>query len=308
MCLRLLRKKHSLTYAELMVEAAFWKMHGAGNDFLVLEPPPDFPTDNDALSNFAVRACDRHHGVGADGMILVFPSERADRRMKIINADGSEAEMCVNGIRCFVKYCFDRALVNASDGLMTVDTLNGVIQTEAVTDSDGLVCEVRVTLPPPEFDMTDVGVQIAKAPPVIDFSISITKDNFQETFPVTLVSIGNPHAVRFLEQSLQDYPLNSAGPLVECHPMFANRTNYEVVRVQDRTNLSMRVWERGVGETLACGSGACAAVVAARLRGVVDDKVAVTVPGGVIHIEWPGEGMISLSGPAKKVFEAVFQQ
>jgi len=305
---QLLRKKHSLTYAEFMVEAAFWKMHGAGNDFLVLEPLPDFPSGNDSLADFVVWACDRHHGVGADGMILVLPSELADRRMRIINADGSEAEMCVNGIRCFVKYCFDRQLLTSLDGLMTVETLSGVIQTEAVTDADGWVCDVRVTLPPPEFDLTSVGVEIETEPPVTDFSISISDENFRETFPVTLISMGNPHAVRFLEESLQDYPLHSAGPLVECHPMFSNRTNYEVVRVQDRTSLSMRVWERGVGETQACGSGACAAVVAARLRGVVDDDVEVALPGGVLRIEWPGKGMISLSGPATKVFEAVLQQ
>jgi diaminopimelate epimerase len=291
-----------------MVKLAFWKMHGAGNDFLVLEPSPEPPGDDAAWSQLAIEACDRHKGVGADGVIVVLPSERADRRMRIVNADGSDGEMCVNGIRCFVKYCLDRGLVAASDGTMTVEIGGDVVTAEATRGADGLVERVRITLAPPDLNPASVGVQIEQAPPVTDLPITIEGNGVHETFPVTLVSMGNPHAVRFIEGAPADYPLTQAGPLVEHHPIFANRTNYEVIRVEDRAHLDMRVWERGVGETQACGSGACAAVVAARLAGAVDDKVDVAVPGGTLHIEWAGEGPITLSGPAVRVFEAVWER
>ena len=308
MCSPLLREPRGAPYDEAMVKLAFWKMHGAGNDFLVLEPAPDPPADDAGWARLAIEACDRHRGVGADGVIVVLASERADRRMRIINADGSEAEMCVNGIRCFVKYCLDGGLVAAADGSMTVDTLSGVVETHATRGADGLVTDVRLTLAPPDLDPASVGVQIEQAPPVTDFPITVSGDGLDETFPVTLVSIGNPHAVHFIDQPPAEYPLHRAGPLVEHHAMFANRTNYEVIQVQDRAHLDMRVWERGVGETQACGSGACAAVVAARLRGAVDDEVDVAVPGGQLRIEWPGDGPITLSGPAVKVFEAEWEQ
>jgi diaminopimelate epimerase len=291
-----------------MVNLAFWKMHGAGNDFVVLKASPDPPVDEEGWARLAIELCDRHQGVGADGVIVVLPSEVGDRRMRIINADGSEAEMCVNGIRCFVKYCLDQGIVASSDGSMTVDTLSGLVETMATRGNDGQVERVLITLAPPDLDPTSVGVQIEQAPPVTDLPLTVSGGGIEETFPVTLVSMGNPHAVRFIESSPADYPLERTGPLVEHHPMFANRTNYEVIQVQDRAHLDMRVWERGVGETQACGSGACAAVVAARLRDAVDDEVDVTVPGGTLRIEWPGAGPISLSGPAAKVFEAVWKQ
>ncbi|MDA1148155.1 MAG: diaminopimelate epimerase [Chloroflexi bacterium] len=291
-----------------MTKLAFWKMHGAGNDFLVAEPSPEPPLDDAGWARLAIEACDRHKGVGADGLILVLPSDTADRRMRIINADGSEAEMCVNGIRCFVKYCLDRHLVDSADGAMTVETLSGIVPVQATRDAAGLVERVRLTLAPPDLNPAAVGVQIEQAPPVTDLPITVSGNGVQETFPVTLVSMGNPHAVRFIDEAPADYPLLQAGPLVERHPIFANRTNYEVIRVRDRAHLDMRVWERGVGETQACGSGACAAVVAARIRGVVDNEVDVTVPGGTLHIEWTGDGPISLSGPTARVFEAVWER
>jgi diaminopimelate epimerase len=293
-----------------MVKLAFWKMHGAGNDFVVAEPTADAPAEGDdaAWSRLAIEACDRHQGVGADGVILVWPSDRADRRMQIINADGSDGVMCVNGIRCFVKYCLDRGLVTSEDGSMTVEVAGDVATCWATRGPDGAVETVRLTLAPPDLDPAAVGVQIEQAAPVTDLPITVDGDGLNETFPVTLVSMGNPHAVHFIEGSPNDYPLHRAGPLVEHHPIFRNRTNYEVIHVRDRTHLDMRVWERGVGETQACGSGACAAVVAAHIAGTVDDAVDVNVPGGTLHIEWPGEGPITLSGPATGVFEAVWER
>lgn len=291
-----------------MVKLAFWKMHGAGNDFVVLEPAPDPPVDDAGWARLAIEACDRHQGVGADGVIVVLPSERADRRMRIINADGSDGVMCVNGIRCFVKYCLDRGLVDAPDGVMTVEIADEVATTAATRGADGLVERVRITLAPPDLNPASVGVQIEQGPPITDLPITVSGNGVEETFPVTLVSMGNPHAVRFIDHPPADYPLDRAGPLVERHPIFANRTNYEVIQVKDRSHLDMRVWERGVGETQACGSGACAAVVAARIAGAVDSEVDVTVPGGILHIEWPGDGPITLSGPVAKVFEAVWER
>ncbi|MBT5775330.1 MAG: diaminopimelate epimerase [Dehalococcoidia bacterium] len=282
-------------------------MHGAGNDFVVFEPVAGSPGADGDWSQLAIEICDRHLGVGADGLIMVLPSEVADRRMRIINADGSEAEMCVNGIRCFAKYCLDLGLVEASDGAMTVDTLSGVVPVQATRDSAGAVCAVRLELAAPDLEPASVGVQIEQAAPVLDLPVTVTSDGGERTMPVALVSMGNPHAVQFVEQHPSEYPLDRVGPLVEHHKLFANRTNFEVVRVDDRSHIDMRVWERGVGETQACGSGACAVVVAAHIRGDVDDRVDVRLPGGTLNIEWTGSGPVTLTGPVTEVFKAEWE-
>lgn len=290
-----------------MSSLPFWKMHGAGNDFVVFETVPGAPSDDGDWSQLAKAICDRHLGVGADGLIIVLPSAIADRRMRIINADGSEAEMCVNGIRCFVKYCLDRGLVDAPDGAMTVDTLSGVVPVQAMRDADGLVCAVRLELGAPELEPSSVGVQIEQPAPVLDLPVTVSGDGVDRTVSVALVSMGNPHAVEFVEQHPAEYPLERVGPLMEHHQLFVNRTNFEVVRVADRSHIDMRVWERGVGETQACGSGACAVVVAAHILGEVDDQVDVRLPGGTLNIEWPGEGPVTLTGPVTQVFKAEWE-
>lgn len=272
----------------------FWKMHGTGNDFVLAESShadADWPA-------LARQVCDRHLGVGADGLILVLPSERVDFRMRIFNADGSEAEMCGNGVRCFVKYCFDRGLVDRDDGTMTVETIPGVLAAEAKRDASSLVRNVRVAMGTPALRPSDVGVALDREPPVLDLPLEAAG----KVLEVTLVSMGNPHAVAFLDEAPADFDLHRIGPAVEHHPLFAHRTNFEIVRVQDRGRVDMRVWERGVGETLACGSGACAVVVAAHVRGLVDGDVMVAVPGGALRIEWDGAGDVYLSGPAARVF------
>jgi diaminopimelate epimerase len=277
---------------------AFWKMHGTGNDFVLTES-----ADLDApWAEIAVRVCDRHFGVGADGLIVAFPSTVADRSMRIFNPDGSEAEMCGNGIRCFVKYLLDRRVVAAPDGVVWVETLTGVLQTKATLDAAGRVARVRVAMGAPHLRPQDVGARIEQAEPVRDFPLTAAGGALQ----LTLVSMGNPHAVHFVGEPA-DFDLARIGPAVEHDPLFAHRTNFEVVRVRDRTHLDMRVWERGVGETLACGTGACAAVVAARLYDRVDDRVAVTLPGGVLDITWDGAGDVFLEGPAARVYESVWE-
>jgi diaminopimelate epimerase len=287
-----------------MERLPFWKMHGTGNDFVLMEA-----TEPDgAWSELAVAICDRHFGVGADGLILVLPSEAADRRMRIFNADGSEAEMCGNGVRCFVKYCFDRGLVPTDSGAMTVETIPGVLQARGTFGPDGKVERVRVSMGAPNLDPASVGVHIEQRPPVTNLPLTVTDDRGAHTVHVALVSMGNPHAVSFIEEAPRDYPLERLGPLVEHHELFAHRTNFEIVRVLDAAHIEMRVWERGVGETLACGSGACASVVAARTLGRVGDRVDVAMPGGTLEIEWDGTGEVSLSGPAARVFASEWER
>lgn len=278
----------------------FWKMHGAGNDFVVAEASEaDLP-----WGALAERVCDRHFGVGADGLILVLPSAVADRRMRMFNPDGSEAEMCGNGVRCFVKYVLDRGLVRSDDGTMTVETLPGVLRAEAARSANGTVERVRVSMGVPDLRPATVGVDLDRDPPVLDFVLEAEGQR-----RLTLVSMGNPHAVELIDVPPAAFPVTTIGPAVERHPAFANRTNVEFVHVLDRTRIEMRVWERGAGETLACGSGACAAAVAARLHGLVDDVVDVELPGGTLRIEWDGAGEVFLSGPAVTVFESTwFQQ
>ncbi len=279
---------------------AFWKMHGTGNDFVLTES-----TDPDVgWPELAQRVCDRHFGVGADGLIVALPSAVADRRMRIFNPDGSEAEMCGNGVRCFVKYLLDRGVVAAPDGVMHIETAAGVLEARATRGADGTVATVRVAMGPPHLEPADFGARIEARGPVRDLPLHAAG----EPLALTLVSMGNPHAVHFLDRSPAEFDLERIGPAVEHDPLFAHRTNFEVIQVRDRTHLEMRVWERGAGITLACGTGACAAVVAARLAGRVDNDVEVALPGGVLNISWDGQGDVYLEGPAARVFEAVWEE
>lgn len=297
----LLRPPRLPAYDEPMTDRfAFWKMHGTGNDFVLTESDR---ADDPAWPALAREVCDRHFGVGADGLIFVLPSEVADLRMRIFNPDGSEAEMCGNGIRCFVKYVLDRHLIEAPAGVLNVETGAGVLEARATVGDDGTVGTVRVSLGPPHLRPQDIGVLVELAAPVLDLPLTAA----DESLALTLVSMGNPHAVAFLDGSPNDFPLERIGPVVEHDPLFAHRTNFEVVRVLDRSHMEMRVWERGAGITLACGTGAGAVVVAARLHGRVDDAVEVRVPGGPLQLEWDGAGDVYLEGPATKVFESTWE-
>ena len=285
-----------------MTTLPFWKMHGAANDFVVLaSDEPDAPLGS--WGALAERVCDRHRGVGADGLIVVLPSTVADQRMRILNADGSEAEMCGNGIRCLVKFVLDQGLAPAraeADGRLRIETLAGVLDTQATLGEDGAVARVRVGMGALRLEPSALGALVEQAPPVLDLPLEAAGAEHR----VTLVSMGNPHAVLFSDEPVASFALEQTGAAIERHPVFSQRTNVELVRVRDRRSIEMRVWERGVGETLACGSGACAAVVAARLHGLVDDRVQVELPGGTLDIEWDGSGEVMLEGPAVKVFEA----
>ncbi|MDZ4277556.1 MAG: diaminopimelate epimerase [Dehalococcoidia bacterium] len=272
----------------------FAKLHGSGNDFIVIdarETQRDWPRLAEAI-------CDRHFGAGADGLLLVRPSSAAGLRMGLYNADGSEAETSGNGLRCFVKYAVDRGLIRPRDGAVTIETAAGVPLAQ-VTLAGGRVQSVRIGMGRPRFAPQEVPVAVEAQPPITDLSLEVDG----RTLHVACVSMGNPHAVQFVSEPVSGYPLEQVGPLVERHQLFPNRVNFEVARVLDRGHVEARTWERGVGETLACGTGACAVMVAARLTGQVGERVEVRELGGPLTLEWDGEGEVYLTGPAVEVFE-----
>ena len=272
----------------------FTKLHGAGNDFLIVD---GHERERD-WAKLASRICDRHCGVGADGLLVALPSEAADLCMRLFNADGSEAEVSGNGLRCFVKFAVERGLAALDDGAMTVETLAGVLRAEATVDT-GRVELVRLNMGRPRFAPQEIPVAIEAEPPLTDLSLDVDG----QTLSVTCLSMGNPHAVLFSEQPVAEYPLEAIGPKVEVHPLFPQRVNFEVARVLGRERIETRVWERGVGLTLACGSGASAVLVAARLQNLVGDRAEVLLPGGTLTLEWDGQGEVYLTGPAEEVFE-----
>ena len=272
----------------------FTKLHGAGNDFLIVD---GHERERD-WAQLASRICDRHFGVGADGLLVALPSEAADLRMRLFNADGSEAEVSGNGLRCFVKFAVERGLAALDDGAMTVETLAGVLRAEATVIA-GRVELVRLNMGRPRFAPQEIPVAIEAEPPLTDLSLDVDG----QSLSVTCLSMGNPHAVLFSEQPVAEYPLETIGPKVEVHPLFPQRVNFEVARVLGRDRIETRVWERGVGLTLACGSGASAVLVAARLQDLVDDRAEVRLPGGTLTLEWDGQGEVFLTGPAEEVFE-----
>ncbi len=271
----------------------FTKMQGTGNAFLFVELTGE-ERDWESLSR---AMCDRHYGAGADGLIVVMPSELADVRMRLFNADGSEAEVSGNGVRCLVKYAIERGLAAAPDGRLRIEAVHGVLGAETSMNGER-VTAVRLSMGPPRFAPNEIPV-IAEMEPVIDFPFEVDGQRLE----VTCLSMGNPHAVLFIDESVESYPLEAIGPKVEHHGAFPERVNFGVAQVESPDLMALRVWERGVGETLACGSGCCAAMVAARLKGRVGDCVEIEQSGGLLTVEWDGKGDVYLSGPVEFVFE-----
>jgi diaminopimelate epimerase len=218
--------------------------------------------------------------------------------MRMFNPDGSEAEMCGNGIRCLAKYAVERNLVKPAHDTIQIETPAGVLACELRREA-GRVQSVRVSMGRPRLDPRDIPVIAEQAPPVRGFPIDVGG----ERFAVTCVSMGNPHAVWFTDRPVDEFPLREIGPRVEHYPSFPNRVNFEIVNVVQPGAVRARVWERGAGETLACGTGACAIGVAARLNGHTGDRTEVTLPGGTLSIEWDGAGDVYLTGPARQVFQ-----
>ena len=279
----------------------FTKLQGAGNDFVLVETSD---TQRD-WSRVAITVCNRRLGIGADGLLLLLPSDMADFQMQTFNPDGSEAEACGNGLRCLVKYVLHRELLaSAETQKVSVKTVAGIRRAIINRAMDKPV-QIQVSMGVPKFEAKDIPVVIEEGDKgLVDIklplSYTVTVDDRELLF--NFVSMGNPHAVCFWQQPVADFPLDQIGPKIERHKIFPNRVNFEVARVISRELIEVRVWERGVGETLACGTGACAVAVAARLRGFIDNKADIKLPGGILDVEWGGVGEAFLGGPAEIVF------
>jgi diaminopimelate epimerase len=275
----------------------FTKMQGAGNDFVVIQSK----TNRD-WSELAVKMCDRHFGIGADGLLISLPSKKADFKMRIFNADGSESAVCGNGLRCLVKYYIDNNH-DRIDSQITVETSIDV-RPAKIHRSNKTVTEILVNMGTPAIGLKSIPVKTFSDGKLLDIMLELNHSITIKGQPLklSLVSVGNPHAVHFNKQPVADFPLVELGSKVEQHKLFPDETNFEVVNILNRKHLEARVWERGVGETLACGSGACAIMVAGRLLGDLDDKVEIKLPGGILKVEWDIGRDIFLSGPAETVF------
>ncbi len=265
----------------------FTKLQATGNDFVLVDAR-GLEGDWSALAR---AMCRRHFGVGADGLILLLESRQADFQMRFFNPDGSEAEACGNGLRCFARYLLERDL--ARGPLIRVETLGGIRVVEVRGDL------IRVGMGKPELAPENIPVRVEGPRTVLNDKLEVKGQELRLSF----VSMGNPHAVCFTESPVFEFPLFEVGPAVENHPLFPQRTNFEVAGVMAPDRLEARVWERGVGETLSCGTGACAVAVVAQLEGVAGEKVQVGLPGGELLVEWDGRGEVFLSGPAELVFE-----
>ncbi|MBR1779919.1 MAG: diaminopimelate epimerase [Oscillospiraceae bacterium] len=270
----------------------FTKMHGCGNDYVYVDCTREPISDPERVS---VQVSDRHFGIGADGLICICPSEVADFRMAMFNADGSEGAMCGNGIRCVAKFVYDKGLTDQTT--ITVETRSGV-KTLLLTVEDGAVSQVQVDMGKPSCCAADIPV-IGMGDRVIGKPVRVA----DRDWVMTCVSMGNPHAVVFVEEDPNTLDLPRLGPQFENHPMFPDRVNTEFIQVLDDHTLKMRVWERGSGETLACGTGACASVVASHMNGLTGREVTVRLLGGELTIRLGDDGHIYLTGPATTVFE-----
>ena len=278
----------------------FVKLHGAGNDYIYVDArEPALAGQSPEWSEVARRVSDRHFGIGSDGLILLRESNVADARMQMFNADGSEGLMCGNGIRCLVRFGLDTNALSARQKAFNIETASGVLNVRPIW-SEGMMTRASVSMGAPRLGASEIPVDAPGSDNrVIDHPMTAAGHHLL----LTCVSMGNPHAVTFFEGPVEDFPLTEIGPLVERHPMFPEGVNFEIVNIVDRAHIRVRVWERGSGITLACGTGACAAVVAARLHGLVDDEVAVELPGGELTVVWLGEGEVVMEGPVARVFE-----
>ncbi len=270
----------------------FTKMQGIGNDYVYVN---GFAERVEDPARVAQKVSDRHFGIGSDGLILIQPSDVADARMEMYNADGSQGSMCGNGIRCVAKYLYDAGIAKKST--LAIETKSGIKHVDVFVEQDR-VTQVRVDMGAPGLKAADIPVLLGKAS-VIGEPVEVDG----RTWEMTCVSMGNPHAVVFLE-NLADLDIAAVGPKFERHTMFPDRVNTEFAHVFDRHTVEMRVWERGSGETLACGTGACAVAVAAALNGYTEDAVTVRLRGGDLQIFWDREkNTVFMTGGATTVFE-----
>ena len=275
----------------------FTKMHGIGNDYVYVNCFKETVENPEAVARFV---SDRHFGIGSDGLILIKPSQVADCTMEMYNLDGSRGAMCGNGIRCVAKYAFDYGLVDKTE--ITVETGAGIKHLK-LTLKDGKVSRVCVNMGAPILEAKRIPI-VSEKDQVLDAPITVRGKEYR----MTGVSMGNPHAVIFVEEDVKNLDLEKIGPDFEHHACFPDRVNTEFVRVLDRKTVEMRVWERGSGETMACGTGACAVAVASILNGYTEDQVTVKLLGGDLDIRWDREAnLVYMTGPATNVFDGEIQ-
>lgn len=275
----------------------FTKWQGCGNDFVLVDCLQENIRDYAA---FARKVCDRHYGVGADGILVVLPSEKADFCMRIFNTDGSEAEMCGNGIRCFARYLYDNGIAKGTE--FTVETGAGILVPKIVA-GDGAAKAVCVDMGKPVLAGDEIPVTGFGKGQVVSEPIEVAG----KTYAMTCVSMGNPHCVIFVED-IASCGIERIGALFESHERFPRKTNTEFVEVRDRKHMRMRVWERGASITLACGTGACATLVAAVINDKADRKAEIELDGGRLVIEWADNGHIYMTGPAEQVFSGKIEE
>ena len=275
----------------------FTKMQGIGNDYIYIDCFQEQVADPE---EFARRASDRHFGVGSDGLILILPSQVADVRMRMFNADGSESEMCGNGIRCVAKYAYDHGLVRKT--ALQVETGNGVLDLQLFLGNDGLVAKVQVNMGLPILQRA----AIPMTGPATETAVLVPFVVAGHTLELTCVSMGNPHAVVYVDD-VAAFPVTEIGPQIETSDWFPRRTNIEFVQIVSRTEVIQRTWERGAGETLACGTGASAVTVAGVLTGKTERKILNHLRGGELELEWLDNGPVLMTGPAVEVFSGEYE-
>jgi diaminopimelate epimerase len=275
----------------------FVKMHGAGNDYVYIDGFKESVSDPAAL---AIAVSNRNFGIGSDGLILILPSTLADIKMRMFNSDGSEAEMCGNGVRCVAKYAYDHGLVTKE--VVSVETGAGILTLQLYPNAAGRIARVRVNMGLPRLTRGEIPLTGEATAQVVNLPLTI----LDRTFAITCVSMGNPHCVIFVED-VENFPVEKYGPLIEHHSLFPRRTNVEFVEVRSRDEVRQRTWERGAGETLACGTGAAAVVVAGVLTGRTERVIKNILSGGELELEWSEAGPVFMTGPAVEVFSGEYQ-
>ena len=270
----------------------FTKMHGAGNDYVYVNCFEEQVADP---AEVAIKVSNRNFGIGSDGLILIMPSDKADVRMRMFNSDGSESEMCGNGIRCVAKYAYDHGIVSKTE--ITAETGAGVLTLQLFPNAANKIERVRVNMGPPRLAREEIPMNGTPVAQVVAEELTV----LDRTFTITCVSMGNPHCIIYVDD-VASFPVATYGPLIENHQLFPRRTNVEFIQIISRSEVRQRTWERGAGETLACGTGASAVCVAGVLNGVTDRKILNHLAGGDLELEWVENGPVFMTGPATEVF------
>ncbi|MFW9603932.1 MAG: diaminopimelate epimerase [Trichlorobacter sp.] len=270
----------------------FTKMHGAGNDYVYVNCFEETVADP---ATVAIQVSNRNFGIGSDGLILIMPSTVADVRMRMFNSDGSESEMCGNGIRCVAKYAYDHGIVASTS--ITAETGAGILQLTLFPDQNNKIERVRVNMGPPRLTRSAIPMLGDETPQVVAEPLTV----LDQTFSITCVSMGNPHCIIYVDD-VDSFPVATYGPLIENHPFFPRRTNVEFIQIISPSEVKQRTWERGAGETLACGTGASAVCVAGVLNGFTERSILNHLAGGDLSLEWTAEGPVFMTGPATEVF------